>query len=172
MPRDERYLNYLAYFGELLNMHQGTNILGIVPYSVELKNLCIGLNVRVPEDTVTKVINGKIVALCKLTTVDKGKMFTLGDKAIPCLGNGLVRCVDLEKQVLYIITPLPVGILSQVNTLVYSDWAPEIVGQEKYLPDNIIVPYRITSQQKQKQLMITPRRRFNPLVLLNMSRKT
>lgn len=30
-PRDERYLNYLAYFGELLDTHSG-DILGIVPY--------------------------------------------------------------------------------------------------------------------------------------------
>lgn len=30
-PRDERYLNYLAYFGELLDTNHG-DLLGIVPY--------------------------------------------------------------------------------------------------------------------------------------------
>ena len=31
-PRDLRYLNYLAYFGELMNLYKGVQLLGIVPY--------------------------------------------------------------------------------------------------------------------------------------------
>lgn len=31
-PKDERYLNFLAYFGELLNIHRSPGLLGIVPY--------------------------------------------------------------------------------------------------------------------------------------------
>lgn len=31
-PKDQRYLNYLAYFGELMNIYKGTQLLGIVPY--------------------------------------------------------------------------------------------------------------------------------------------
>lgn len=32
VPKDERYLNFLAYFGELLDIHKRTGFLGIVPY--------------------------------------------------------------------------------------------------------------------------------------------
>lgn len=31
-PKDERYMNYLAYFGELMNIHNGVEFLAIVPY--------------------------------------------------------------------------------------------------------------------------------------------
>lgn len=32
-PRDERYLNFLAYFGELAEIHKCVDLLGIRPYS-------------------------------------------------------------------------------------------------------------------------------------------
>lgn len=45
-------------------------------------------NVKVANDAVLKVINGKIVALCQLAIKDKGKVFTLQDNALLCHGNG------------------------------------------------------------------------------------
>ena len=45
-------------------------------------------NVKVANDAVLKVINGKIVALCQLTIEDKGKLFTLQDNPALCHGNG------------------------------------------------------------------------------------
>lgn len=166
-PRDERYLNFLAYFGELLNVYNGPGLLGIIPYEVRLNDLNIGTNVKIPKDAVTKVINGKIIALCQLSTLDKGKVFVLGDNAIRCLGHGLVRSVDFEKGILYVVTPTPIATLSLVNMLLYADWVPELIGEERRLPDSTAVPYRAASvNYKQKQLMFAPRRRFNPLQLL------
>lgn len=83
---------------------------------------------------------------------------------------GLVRGVDFDENLLYIITPIPAYILPQVNTLVYSDWVPELKGQDQQLPNGTIIPYRTTS--KQRHLMTTPHRRFNPIQLLKMSRKS
>lgn len=45
-------------------------------------------NVKVAKDSVLKVINGKIVALCQLNTTDKGKVFTLQDNAPLYHGHG------------------------------------------------------------------------------------
>lgn len=45
-------------------------------------------NVKVANDAILKVINGKIVALCQLGIGDKGKVFTLQDNAPLCLGYG------------------------------------------------------------------------------------
>lgn len=78
----------------------------------------------------------------------------------------------MEKGTLYILTPTPVDKLSAVDTLVYADWVPELRGQEKHLPDGITVPYRTDTTYQQRQLMFAPRRRFNPLQLLKMSRNS
>lgn len=45
-------------------------------------------NVKVANDVVLKVINGKIVALCQFAIGDKGKVFTLQDNALLCHGQG------------------------------------------------------------------------------------
>lgn len=169
-PKDQRYLNYLAYFGELMNIHKGAQLLGIVPYEVSLSDVNVLTNVKVANDAVLKVINGKIVALCQLAIRDKGKVFTLQDNALLCHGHGLVRGVDFQKWVVYIVTPLAGHRLCAVDALVYADWAPELRGPERQLPDGTTVPYRSPTNYRQKQLMQSPKRRFNPLQLLKMSR--
>ncbi|KAJ8717124.1 hypothetical protein PYW08_005523 [Mythimna loreyi] len=169
-PKDQRYLNFLAYFGELMNIYKGTQLLGIVPYEVSLSDVNVLTNVKVANDAVLKVINGKIVALCQLAIGDKGKVFTLQDNALLCHGHGLVRGVDYQKWVVYIVTPVAGHRLCAVDALVYADWAPELRGPERQLPDGTAVPYRSPTNYRQKQFMQTPKRRFNPLQLLKMSR--
>ncbi|KAJ8717740.1 hypothetical protein PYW07_005670 [Mythimna separata] len=169
-PKDQRYLNFLAYFGELMNIYKGTQLLGIVPYEVSLHDVNVLTNVKVANDAVLKVINGKIVALCQLAIGDKGKVFTLQDNALLCHGHGLVRGVDYQKWVVYIVTPVAGHRLGAVDALVYADWAPELRGPERQLPDGTAVPYRSPTNYRQKQFMQSPRRRFNPLQLLKMSR--
>ncbi|CAH2089346.1 unnamed protein product [Euphydryas editha] len=172
-PKDERYLNFLAYFSQLINGEN--NLLGIVPYAVPLKELYIATNVIVKKDYITKVINGKVVALCqhaRQCSSASEKVFTLSDKPLRCQGHGLIRGIDWEKEILYIITPVPSSELGSVNTLLYADWVPELVGQENQLPKGTVVPYRTVTQEQNKQLMSTPRRRFNPLQLLKMARSS
>ncbi|KAM3960290.1 polynucleotide 5'-hydroxyl-kinase NOL9 [Aphomia sociella] len=167
--RDERYLNYLAYFGELLNLCKEESLLGITPYEVNYRELYIGLNVKVDKDAVLKVINGKVVALCQLTQDSNAKLFTLCDKPLLCHGHALIRGIDYAKELIYIITPYP-NDLTLTNTLVYADWVPELRGQDKHLPEKIALPYRTATVHQQRELMFAPRRRFNPLQLLKMSR--
>ncbi|XP_013187710.2 polynucleotide 5'-hydroxyl-kinase NOL9 [Amyelois transitella] len=168
-PRDERYLNYLAYFGDLLRAREEKALLGITPYEVNFRELQVGFNVRVAPEAALKVINGKVVALCHLPRGDVA-VFTLRDKPLLCYGHGLVRGIDYEREKVYIITPCRQ--LASVNTLVYADWAPELRGQERHLPEGVAVPYRTTTTRHQRQLMSAPRRRFNPLQLLKMSRSS
>ncbi|XP_075981658.1 polynucleotide 5'-hydroxyl-kinase nol9 [Anticarsia gemmatalis] len=168
-PKDERYLSFIAYFGELMNTYD--NFLGIIPYSINLSSdVNIVTNVAVPREAVLKVINGKIVALCQLATIDKGKVFILQDNAPLCHGHGLVRGVDLENNMVYMLTPVAAERLRDVNTLMYLDWTPELQGTEQQLPTHLPVPYRGAAHHSHKQHLIAPRRRFNPLQLLKMSR--
>lgn len=58
---------------------------------MKLGDLHIGLNIKITDEAVTKVINGKIIALCQLTTLDNGgKVFTLRDKPLVCHGHGML----------------------------------------------------------------------------------
>lgn len=83
---------------------------------------------------------------------------------------GLIRGIDWEKEILYVITPVQTSDLRSVDTLVYADWVPDLVGQEGHLPEGTVLPYHTHTQEQLKQLMSTPRRRFNPLQLLKVTR--
>lgn len=177
-PREERYLNVLSYFGMLPDIHRTKGLLEIVPYMVSLANLNIALNVKIPEETVIEVINGKIIALCQLTSAPPvtGKVFTLRDKGLVCHGYGLIRGIDREHRLLYILTPTPISKLNYlVNILMYVDWMPELLNQEEILLNGSVVPYRACNSSmghQHRQFMFAPRRRFNPLQLVKISRKT
>ncbi|XP_022128542.2 polynucleotide 5'-hydroxyl-kinase nol9 [Pieris rapae] len=173
IPRDERYLSFLAYFGDLaVDLdHENLWLFGITPYEVSLKDLTVAVNVRLKNDCITKVINGKVVALCQQTTqCHNARVFTLDDKPLLCHGHGLIRGIDWQHEVIYVLTPLSSDELRLVNTLVYADWVPELRGQEVYLSEGTKVPYRTTAQHEQSKLMAVPKRRFNPLQLLKMTR--
>lgn len=70
------------------------------------------------------------------------------------------------------MTPESAERLSAINTIVYCDWAPELLGTERALPPGVHVPYRTAAHYRNKQHMVAPRRRFNPLQLLKMSRSS
>ncbi|CAH2264123.1 jg10296 [Pararge aegeria aegeria] len=131
-----------------------------------LKDLRIATNVVVKKEHIMKVLNGKLVALCQHAS--DTALFTLTDKPLVCRGHGLIRGVDWDKEMLYMITPVPSDELGSVDTLVYADWAPELLWHESQLPLGTVLPYRTSTENK--QLMSTPRRRFNnPLQLLKMA---
>lgn len=83
---------------------------------------------------------------------------------------GLIRSIDFEKGLLYILTPVLIEDLKLVNTLVYADWMPELRGQEKELPSGTVIPYRTATVFHERQFMFPPRRRFNPIQLLKATR--
>ncbi|XP_045777306.1 uncharacterized protein LOC123875498 isoform X2 [Maniola jurtina] len=166
-PKDERYLSFLAYFGLLLLSSRQESL--FTPYEVSLKDLRVATNVIIKKEHITKVLNGKLVALCQQsgeTRSDSG-VFTLTDKPLPCRGHGLIRGIDWDKEVLYVITPVPGEALEGVDTLLYADWTPELVWHERSLPVGTALPYRTGAGEQHKELMSTPRRRYtNPLQLL------
>lgn len=59
-----------------------------VCFRVNLKDLNVGVNVKINEEAVAKVLNGKVVALCQRDTDDNKKVFTLGDRPLVCYGQG------------------------------------------------------------------------------------
>lgn len=80
--------------------------------------------------------------------------------------------MDWTRGVLYVITPVPADRLAAVDAVVYADWVPELRGPEGQLPAGTAVPYRTATLYQQRQLMFPPKRRFNPLQLLKMSRSS
>ncbi|XP_041984517.1 polynucleotide 5'-hydroxyl-kinase NOL9 [Aricia agestis] len=171
-PKDERFLNYLAYFSELVNLYKTENVLSITPYKVSLSKMAVGSNVKIKRENILKVINGKVVALCAQAQADNSRVFILSDKPLVCHGNGLVRGVDVEKELMYIVTPVPRDQLSSINCFVYADWSPDIGVFENFLPIGTAVPYCTKAHEEHRHLMMTPRRRFNPLQLLNVTRSS
>lgn len=86
---------------------------------------------------------------------------------------GLIRGINLKQGILYILTPTHLNKLHLVDTLVYSDWMPELRGLEQDLPSGTAVPFRTADTAlHHRKLMFPPRRRFNPLQLLKISRNT
>ncbi|XP_047996529.1 polynucleotide 5'-hydroxyl-kinase NOL9 [Leguminivora glycinivorella] len=167
-PKEERYLNFLAYFGSLMTNNATDDfLLSVVPYEVDLRNLYIALNVRINEENIARVINGKIVALCKHEG-DGGKIYTLRDTPLRCYGHGLVRGIDSERGLCYVVTPAA-AVRTAADTLLYADWAPELRAGAS-LPAGSALPYRAPAAAPQRQLMSAPRRRYNPLQLIKMSR--
>nr|ABR17535.1 unknown [Picea sitchensis] len=133
---------------------------------VDLRNLYIAVNVRINRESITRVINGKIVALCKHRGDNADKMFTLAHKPLQCYGYGLIRGIDAEKGCVYVATVEAPG---DADTLLYADWAPEPPGATR-LPTGTSVPYRAPHEAQLRQLMTAPRRRYNPIQLLKTSR--
>ncbi|KYN38311.1 Polynucleotide 5'-hydroxyl-kinase NOL9 [Trachymyrmex septentrionalis] len=105
------------------------NINEAVPYRAPFSSLCI-IPQRlfgVPASRALNVINGNIVALCgidlmedspkKSTNISNLQVLTQRSPLCTCYGFGIIRGVDMERQEVFIITPLPISIMQHVNCL-------------------------------------------------------
>ncbi|GBP55421.1 Polynucleotide 5'-hydroxyl-kinase NOL9 [Eumeta japonica] len=142
------------------------------PDRAPLKSLYIGLNTKVCETFIDKLLNGKIIALCQYLPKSVKKIFTLTNEPLICVGYGLVRGIDTDSGLMYVLTPITQLQLSQVTCVVYNDWTPEIPSDEKTLASSTLIPYRAEPLCSQPELMQTPRRRFNPLQLLRLAKSS
>lgn len=162
---ERRLLNYIAYFGELLDANTTVGFLGITPYEVSIGDLCVVTDMPLGERDAAKVLNGKIVALCISDEVrgkQSEKTITLREEALVCVGFGLVRAVDVNAGRAFMVTPVPRSLLCGVNAIVYADWTPEL---NVCPPLGVFVPYRMPTPDDAHMLM-PARRRFNPLQLM------
>ena len=112
-----------------------------LPYSIRFHKLLVHVvqTSQLPDTEAVHVINGSIVGLCRVVmnslissdspplTSSLGplsaassslRMYNGDTPIVPCLGLGIVRSIDVEKGLLYLLTPLPLERLKGVNMLV------------------------------------------------------
>ncbi|EFA81806.1 NUC156 family protein [Heterostelium album PN500] len=109
-----RQLNLKSYFGD-------TDLQSMSPYAIKFKDLKIAIiNHEVPYNQTMYALNSSIVGICSdenLTFKDINyqlnseypTFLSMVDGEIPiaqCLGIGLVRSIDIENKLLFILTPL------------------------------------------------------------------
>jgi polynucleotide 5'-hydroxyl-kinase GRC3/NOL9 len=81
-----------------------------------------------PDEEVLATINGSIVGLCcvdeltvaaatTVTATARPRMLRGATPIAPCRGLGIVRSIDSHKRLLYVITPIPLASLRDVNLL-------------------------------------------------------
>ncbi|GAB1598949.1 polynucleotide 5'-hydroxyl-kinase NOL9-like isoform X2 [Argonauta hians] len=119
-----RTLVTLAYLGHNWSPNMGLNC--CTPYRIKWNLLAIHVcHEVVPFSQIMYAINATVIALCvaNLNTAfryNNDESFPLGFMKRPlgrCLGFGFVRGIDVESQTLYIVSPLTLKTMSQVNTL-------------------------------------------------------
>ncbi|XP_029043209.2 polynucleotide 5'-hydroxyl-kinase NOL9 isoform X1 [Osmia bicornis bicornis] len=132
-PYQQRELVMISYLSEIAHNSTSRNnvatlsINEAVPYATPLSSLFISIpRTFVPPTHVLNVINGNIVALCGIDIQDDDPQrseTTSGPRILdrsplcPCYGFGIVRGVDMEREEVFINTPLPVYVMQYVNCL-------------------------------------------------------
>lgn len=92
-----------------------------VPYQVSMQDVSIELqHAQVPASELAVAVNGAVVGLvCGGSNQQQHQQGLGGAAVLPeCLGLGLVRAVDAQQQVLYLLTDVDEELLQHVDTLV------------------------------------------------------
>lgn len=117
---DLRTLAILSY------LSAGSNITHNIPYKIRWDSLAIYIcHEFVPPNQVLYAINASVVALCNADMTQTSHLkdnknmprFFTKRPICKCLGFGFVRGIETETQSLYIISPLPLDVISEVNTI-------------------------------------------------------
>ncbi|KAK3612060.1 hypothetical protein CHS0354_021746 [Potamilus streckersoni] len=122
-PVDHRNLTLLSYLCQ--SVEPGVTLYSMVPTVLPWHSIAIHVgHICVPNSQVMFAINASVVALC---SADLSKAYRLDEespmffKKTPvhqCLGFGFIRCIDPERKLLYLVTPLSFKKLEKVNTLI------------------------------------------------------
>ncbi|KAJ6843991.1 polynucleotide 5'-hydroxyl-kinase NOL9 [Iris pallida] len=117
--RDHRLLNYFKQcFPSYINIETNKELahaLGsLPPYEVSISRIKVmHLHCEVPESEIFHSLNATIVGLA----VSSAGISMAQCRSPWCVGLGIVRGVDLRKDVLYVITPIPFCNLKKIDLL-------------------------------------------------------
>ena len=120
-PRDHRNFSLFHYFGS------NPCLLETVPYEVPWSKLAVSIIRDEPvPGQILCYLNACIVALCtipkqKLPRPNPNAPTVLTDTSLlpaDCVGLGIIRGIDPERKVFYIISPVPLREIKQVNCIV------------------------------------------------------
>ncbi|KAF7388933.1 hypothetical protein HZH66_010070 [Vespula vulgaris] len=137
-PYQQRELAMISYLSGIVNSNGNStfpatsaslSINEAVPFVAPFASLTIALlRECVPPSRVLTVINGNMVALCGIDlTSDLLQDVILSIPRIltraplcTCYGYGIIRGIDMDKEEVYINTPLPLSLMRHVNCLIGS----------------------------------------------------
>jgi len=116
----------------------GDRLAAANPFEVSLRDLRINiLHSDVPRTEMERVLNGAIVGLCSLSERKKERSVDddIADGLLPCLGLGLVRAVDANAGMAYVLSPLTEDRLQMVDALEVGrlELPPALLQTKKYL---------------------------------------
>ncbi|XP_048417673.1 polynucleotide 5'-hydroxyl-kinase NOL9 isoform X1 [Stegostoma tigrinum] len=144
-----RELALLGYFSELQPSDTGCPLLlhSMLPYQVPFS--AVALHVLHCDVTPTNILyaaNASLVGLCRIPDVvcsqADGPVLLPKPPLCDCFGIGIIRGINLEKRLYYILTPVPVARLKQVNCLLIGAVTiphslfrnqPEVTGELPYV---------------------------------------
>lgn len=135
---DQRTLALLSYFSQTklntsahtasegLRSCSQTSLLSCVPYTVPWSQVAIHvMHTELPWSQILYSVNASVVALARVSSdqiyhreeENNLPSFLMENPITECIGLGIVRNIDPAKRVLYVLTPLSLDALHQVNTL-------------------------------------------------------
>ncbi|XP_072442505.1 polynucleotide 5'-hydroxyl-kinase NOL9 [Chiloscyllium punctatum] len=144
-----RDLAILGCFNQLQPSDTGCHLLlhSMLPYQVPFN--AVALHVLHCDVTPTHILyaaNASLVGLCRIPDVvcsqADGPVLLPKPPMCDCFGIGIIRGINLEKRLYYILTPVPVAKLKQVNCLLIGAITiphslfknqPEVTGDVPYL---------------------------------------
>ncbi|XP_055882982.1 polynucleotide 5'-hydroxyl-kinase NOL9-like [Biomphalaria glabrata] len=134
-PADLRNLALLSSLSS--GLERGMTLTSMPPYTVPYRYL--GIHVchhRVPLEGLLQAIDSSVVALC-VTDLTQAKKenecmpYTFTEMPVcTCLGLGIVRGIDISRELLYIVTTLPKIVFRKTNTILKGNLT---------LPDQLIL---------------------------------
>ncbi|CAI9723512.1 Hypothetical predicted protein [Octopus vulgaris] len=155
-----RTLATLAYLGRNWSPNMGLN--SCVPYKIKWNLIAVQVcHEVVPFSQIMYAINASVIALCvaNLNTAfryNNDENLPLGFVKRPlcrCLGFGFVRGIDAESQTIYIVSPVTLKTISQVNTLLRGPInLPLERLQDQQIPDILYIDKTLSTTTGSKTL--------------------
>ncbi|XP_011138457.1 polynucleotide 5'-hydroxyl-kinase NOL9 isoform X2 [Harpegnathos saltator] len=166
-PYQQRELVMISYLSGIVrdsyNHYENlsVSINETLPFMAPFSSLCIIPQrlLGVPDTHALSVINGNIVALCGIDLTKESaqvsdntsslRVLTQRSPLCTCYGFGIVRGVDMEQQLVFINTPLPISMMQHINclagsipippTLLQLSHGAPYVGGDQTLPTSRVV---------------------------------
>ncbi|XP_012940738.1 polynucleotide 5'-hydroxyl-kinase NOL9 [Aplysia californica] len=139
-PVDLRNLSLLSSLS--LGLERSVQLNSVPPYCVPYAQLAVHVcHHSVPSSELLMALDASVVALCvadisQLTKEREEMPYTFKEMPVcECLGLGIVRGVDTDKGLLYVVTTLPAVTLRKVNTVLKGSLT---------LPDQLILKQKGT----------------------------
>ncbi|KHN70916.1 Polynucleotide 5'-hydroxyl-kinase nol-9 [Toxocara canis] len=131
-PAALRNLLTMGYIAPLCPTPSLGSLNKAAPYAVPFSRISIYVNPGldfVPETHLLALLNCSLVALCSVRWENdevKGKQHILNDETMPgmiegdsvvlrCVGFGVIRAIDLDERLFYVLTPVADQVLNEVN---------------------------------------------------------